>query len=81
MVVLAMAGLLLCVCRQPRYQRISLDELRDKIAGGWAGKMIGVSYGAPTEFRAQGKTYDEPLAWSPERVTNALEQDDLYCAD
>jgi len=78
MFVSAMAGLLLCVCRQAGYQEIPLDELRDKIAGGWAGKMIGVSYGAPTEFRAQGKTYDEPLSWSPERVANALEQDDLY---
>ena len=33
------------------YRQISLPDLRDKIAGGWAGQMIGVSYGAPTEFR------------------------------
>ena len=32
-------------------KEISLEALRDKIAGGWAGQMIGVSYGAPTEFR------------------------------
>jgi hypothetical protein len=60
-------------------KNISIDTLRDKIAGGWAGKMIGVSYGAPTEFRAQGKTYEEKILWErPSRVNNALRQDDLY---
>jgi hypothetical protein len=34
-----------------QFREISLAELRDKIEGGWAGQMIGVSYGAPTEFR------------------------------
>ncbi|MDP2983692.1 MAG: ADP-ribosylglycohydrolase family protein [Candidatus Latescibacter sp.] len=64
---------------QENMKTISIDTLRDKIAGGWAGKMIGVSYGAPTEFRAQGKTYEEKLAWEkPSRVNNALRQDDLY---
>ncbi len=32
-------------------KEISVPVLRDKIQGGWAGQMIGVSYGAPTEFR------------------------------
>ena len=27
------------------------DVLEDMTAGGWAGQMIGVSFGAPTEFR------------------------------
>jgi hypothetical protein len=57
---------------------MTIVELRDRIAGGWAGKMIGVSYGAPTEFRAQGKTYEEVLAWAPGRVNNSLRQDDIY---
>ena len=35
---------------------LPLDVLHDKIAGGWAGQMIGVSYGAPTEFRFQERT-------------------------
>jgi len=61
------------------YRRISLAELRDKIEGGWAGQMIGVSYGAPTEFRAQGKINESELPkWTPERVSNSLDQDDLY---
>ena len=40
--------------------------------------MIGVSYGAPTEFRSNGAINEGALTWSPERVSNALGQDDLY---
>jgi len=58
---------------------ISRAELRDRIEGGWAGQMIGVSFGAPTEFHYRGKINDAPLPlWKPERVSNSLEQDDLY---
>ncbi len=42
-------------------ETISPEVLKDKIAGGWAGKMIGVTYGAPTEFRAQGKMYTDSI--------------------
>ena len=34
--------------------RLSRPVLEDKIRGGWAGQMIGVAYGAPTEFRWRG---------------------------
>jgi hypothetical protein len=54
------------------------EVLTDKIRGGWAGQMIGVSYGAPTEFKAKGKMGDWDLKWSPERVENSIHQDDLY---
>lgn len=59
---------------------ISLASLRDKIEGGWAGQMIGVSYGAPTEFRFLNRVIPEKdlPAWDPGKVTNALNQDDLY---
>ncbi|MGE5571061.1 MAG: ADP-ribosylglycohydrolase family protein [Rhodospirillales bacterium] len=61
-------------------QSISLAELRDKIAGGWAGQIIGVSYGAPTEFRYRNQIIPEDKLpeWTPQRVRNALGQDDLY---
>jgi hypothetical protein len=59
-------------------QHISNKELRDKIAGGWAGKMIGVTYGAPVEFRAQGVTYEDPIIWKSSDVIGAMWQDDLY---
>ena len=57
---------------------ISKDTLKDKIAGGWAGKMIGVSYGVPTEFKALGKMYEDSIHWTPVRVKDALWEDDLY---
>jgi hypothetical protein len=58
---------------------ISEAELRDRIKGGWAGQMIGVSFGAPTEFKFRGRINDGPLPeWTPGRVSNALHQDDLY---
>ncbi len=33
---------------------LSLEELKDKIRGGWAGQTIGVTFGGPTEFRYNG---------------------------
>ncbi|MFQ6112688.1 MAG: ADP-ribosylglycohydrolase family protein [bacterium] len=65
-------------CGNKVTKKLSTEDLRDKIAGGWAGKMIGVTYGGPTEFRATGKTYDKELMWTPDQVKGALSQDDLY---
>jgi hypothetical protein len=62
----------------PPVRQISRTDLENKIRGGWAGKMIGVSYGAPTEFRYKGKINEQPLNWKPENVSNAIGQDDLY---
>lgn len=63
----------------PPTREISRAELRDKIAGGWAGQMIGVSFGAPTEFKAKAVIIEGELpVWKPERVSNAINQDDLY---
>ena len=68
--------LFLMACSQQA--TISKDTLKDKIAGGWAGKMIGVSYGLPTEFKALGKMYEDSIHWTPVRVKDALWEDDLY---
>ncbi len=62
----------------PTPRRITTAALEDRIRGGWVGKMIGVSYGAPTEFRSNGAINEGEITWSPERVSNALGQDDLY---
>jgi hypothetical protein len=40
--------------------------------------MIGVTYGAPTEFRAQGKTYEDSIKWKPADVKGSIWQDDIY---
>jgi hypothetical protein len=74
--ILAVATVALTSAREPR--RISLAALEDKIRGGWAGQMIGVSYGAPTEFRSNGRINDVEIKWSPEMVSNSIRQDDLY---
>ncbi|MHC4429099.1 MAG: ADP-ribosylglycohydrolase family protein [Planctomycetota bacterium] len=80
--------MLLCclipACRRPAedesFRRIELSVLEDKIRGGWAGQMIGVSYGAPTEFQYLGRLVPEEklVRWTPDLVANALGQDDLY---
>jgi hypothetical protein len=67
-----------CSNQNSEYKTINADVLRDKIAGGWAGKMIGVTYGAPTEFRAQGKTYTDSIKWKPSDVKGSMWQDDIY---
>ncbi|HYI97478.1 MAG TPA: ADP-ribosylglycohydrolase family protein [Bryobacteraceae bacterium] len=76
--VLAMCALMV-LAQRPKTRTISLDELRDKIEGGWAGQMIGVSFGAPTEFRFREQIIEGALPeWKPERISNSLNQDDLY---
>ncbi len=67
-----------CAGDAGKYRTISIDVLKDKIAGGWAGKMIGVTYGGPTEFRAQGRLYEDSIKWKPEDVKNSIWQDDIY---
>lgn len=38
----------------PEEVTISIDVLKDKIKGGWAGQTIGCTYGGPTEFKYRG---------------------------
>jgi hypothetical protein len=57
---------------------IAKEALLDKIKGGWAGQIFGVVYGAPTEFRARGATYDAERVGTPAELQGALNQDDLY---
>ena len=63
----------------PKMRTLSRQVFEDKMRGGWAGQMIGVSFGAPTEFRSNGKIIEGDLpAWTPNRIENAIDQDDLY---
>lgn len=80
-------GILVAFCACPRKgqqttptRELSFATLQDKIKGGWAGQIIGVSYGAPTEFRYRGQIIpeDQLPPWEPDRVRNALNQDDIY---
>jgi hypothetical protein len=67
-----------CKTTPDGFRTIKPDVLKDKIAGGWAGKMIGVTYGAPTEFRAQGKMFTDSIRWKPKDIRGSMWQDDIY---
>src|SRR5215472_13625625 len=60
------------------FRRLPRTVLEDKIRGGWAGQMIGVSFGAPTEFKSNARINDAELKWDPGMVENSIHQDDLY---
>lgn len=63
----------------PKERRLSREEYRDKMKGGWIGQMAGVGIGGPTEFRWQGAIVpaDKVPAWKPETI-NQFDQDDIY---
>lgn len=78
---LAVSALLIIaslVIAQSNMRHLTTAVLKDKIRGGWAGQMIGVSFGAPTEFKSNGKIIEGELKWTPERISNSIDQDDLY---
>ena len=62
------------------YRKISIEEYRDKMKGGWIGQIAGVCWGAPTEFRYCGRIIpeNEMPKWTPDMINNAFGQDDLY---
>lgn len=50
----------------PESFTISKEDLMDKIKGGWAGQVIGCTYGGPTEFQYNGTMIQEyiPIEWN-----------------
>ncbi len=60
---------------------IGLDSYRDKVKGGLAGSMAGVSYGFYHEFiyRTWQSQSTFPQ-WTPGRIVNGYDQDDIYLA-
>jgi len=60
-------------------------ELLDKIKGGWAGQVIGCTFGGPTEFRFQGAMIQDyqDIPWDDSLVALRFEKspglyDDVY---
>lgn len=60
-------------------------QLQDKIKGGWAGQVIGVTFGGPTEFRFNGTMLNEyqPIPWYDGYIKKTMIEnfglyDDLY---
>jgi hypothetical protein len=70
--------LISCKNSSDEFRTIKPEVLKDKIAGGWAGKMVGVTYGAPTEFKAQGRIYEDSIKWKPSDIKGSMWQDDIY---
>ena len=90
---------ILCVCaclfsscavnadskKLPENKEISLEVLKDKIKGGWAGQTIGVTYGGPTEFKFNGTMIQDyvPIPWYDGYLKKIMEEipglyDDVY---
>lgn len=49
---------------------LSKEELKDKIKGGWAGQVIGCTYGGPTEFQFNGTMIGDhvPIPWDEHQM-------------
>jgi hypothetical protein len=65
--------------------KISKSDLQDKIKGGWAGQVIGCTYGGPTEFQWNGTMIGDhvPIPWDDSRMLWYYENapglyDDVY---
>lgn len=87
--LVALLTLLLASCAQndisATYLTLSKSELKDKIMGGWAGQVIGCTYGGPTEFRYLGRMIDDTVSipWDENRCLWYYENapglyDDVY---
>jgi hypothetical protein len=60
-------------------RRLPVRDYLDRMKGGWLGQMVGVGWGAPTEFKWVGAIIPEETmpAWQPGMV-NQHGNDDLY---
>lgn len=65
--------------------KMSVDQLADKIKGGWAAKTIGCTYGGPVEFLHNGTMIQDytPIIWNKDRVKHYYDTfpglyDDIY---
>src|SRR5882724_6210868 len=71
--------------RPPQQVTLSKETLKDKIKGGWAGQVIGVTFGSPVEFGFQGTMINDyqPIPWYDGYIKKTMEEnpgvyDDLY---
>jgi len=81
-IALIMSGILLDSCAPGKNEynlektnypvdfTITKDDLMDKIKGGWAGQVIGCTYGGPTEFKFNGTMIQDyiPIEWDETRM-------------
>jgi hypothetical protein len=74
-----LASALATVAVQAASRTITVKEYRDKMAAGWAGQIVGVCVGAPTEFKWGDKIIplESVPTWKPAMNNAAFGQDDL----
>ena len=65
--IFTFAILIAAGCSRQQYRTISLEEYIDKMKAGWVGQMAGVGWGAPTEFKWNGKIIPEENVQSGNR--------------
>ncbi len=60
--------------------KISKTELLNKIRGGWAGQVIGVCYGLPTEFKFKQEMIPNSVQMdlTGEQLKKRFNNDDIY---
>ncbi len=68
-----------CQMKPCHVRTITVSKYVDKMKAGWIGQMVGVGWGAATEFKWNGKIIPENAIpqWKPEMV-NQFNQDDIY---
>lgn len=51
--------------KTPKEIKLTKSVLMDKIKGGWAGQVIGCTFGGPTEFKFKGTMINDyqPIPW------------------
>jgi hypothetical protein len=63
----------------PKTITMTIDSLRDKVMGGWAGQSIGVCYGGPTEYRFKSMIQDYYSIKLDSNIVKAyFDNDDIY---
>ncbi|WP_375444765.1 ADP-ribosylglycohydrolase family protein [uncultured Fibrella sp.] len=69
----------------PAAVTLSKATLQDKIKGGWAGQLIGCTFGGPTEFKFNGTMMNDyqPIPWYDGYIKKTMLEnpglyDDLY---
>jgi len=69
-----------CASNSVKYRRLPVKVYRDKMKAGWIGQIVGVTWGAPTEFRWQDTIIPEKdmPVWKLETINEGFTQDDLY---
>ncbi|MBQ2043315.1 MAG: ADP-ribosylglycohydrolase family protein, partial [Bacteroidaceae bacterium] len=85
--VIYLTTLMACLCSPLGAKRITMSKevLMDKIQGGWAGQVIGCTYGGPTEFRYNSRIIEDDvkLRWDNDLIKEYYEKwqglyDDIY---